>query len=346
MIKLVSTDTSIHQEHALVMYLYDCYIKNKEVIIDFHLEGPCCHSNQLYVILDSFCQKTNFNPQRITILTANMLETHPQYNIIHKPEYWYELELIKKWTLTNTVDSGIEPTKHFGIFVGRSTWARAWVSAILYRHSEKVLQTFHSGYNKNYVVPKSSGVVDSIGLDDLNQFGCDIIPEVAEFLAQCPVVDYDDINKIKHTKMFISPNNDSCYPIQHPANLNILKWYNDIFVDVVCETRVVGNVFFVSEKTWRCMVARKPFIIVGPGNFLKNLRRLGFKTFNNFWDEGYDDYSSEHRIKEIERLINSLAIKSIDEMSALQQQMQSVLDHNLDTFNKLTYQQIRETFNE
>jgi len=343
MIKLISEDSMIYNEYQLVIYLYECHTRNNDAVINFHLEGPCSRSNRLYAILDNFCQKTNYDPRRIKILTANMLEKHPQYNVVRVPEYWYEVELIKDSMLTYEQST---PTRHFGIFVGRATWARAWVSAILYRHRDKLLQTFHSGYHRNYGVPKTDGIVDTIGLDDLNQFGCNIIPEVAEFLTHCPIVDNDDINKIKNIKMFISPNNDDCYPIQHPANLNILKWYSNICVDVVCETRVIGNVFFVSEKTWRCIVARKPFIVVGPGNFLKNLKRLGFRTFNDFWDEGYDEYGPTQRLQEIEKLIESLANKPIADMHRLLARMQPILDHNYETFQNLTYQQIKETFNE
>lgn len=345
MIKLISEDSKIYKEYQLSMYLYDCYVENKDAVIDFNLEGPCCRANHLYTILDTFCQQTAYLPERITILTGNLLEHHPRYNVVRKPEYWYEVGLIKQHDIKRPKTT-TGPTKHFGIFIGRATWARAWVSAILYRYRDKLQQTFHSGYHKNYVVPRTDGTVDTIGLDDLNRYGCNIIPEVTEFLQQCPIIDNDNVDKIKKTKMFIEPSNDDCYPIQHPANLNILDWYDNIFVDIVCETRVIGNVFFISEKTWRCMVARKPFIVVGPGNFLKNLRRLGFRTFHDFWDEGYDEYGPTQRIQEIEKLIQELSTKTVGEMQQLVNSMQSILDHNFDMFHSLTYEQIERTFND
>jgi hypothetical protein len=181
----------------------------------------------------------------------------------------------------------------------------------------------------------------------LNQYGCDIIPEVAAFLQKCPIVDLHNVEQIRNTAdMFINPNNDQCYPIQHPANLNILPWYQDIAVDIICETRIIGNIFFATEKLWRCMVAGRPFIAMAAQHYLKNLHRLGFKTFNDFWDEGYDDYDPANRIREIEKLIQHLAHKPIREMQAMLMEMKPILDHNLQRFQTLTFDQIRDEFNE
>lgn len=344
--KIISEDTRIYNEYQLVMYLYKCFINNKDIVLDFHLEGPCCSRNNLYNILDEFCNATQFKKSRIKIYTGNALEHHNEYEIIFKPEYWYEIKLINDWSRNNKLDINSKPTKHFGIFVGRSSWSRLWMSTILYRYKEQTLQTFHSGYDQNYVVSQANNTNDLLELDELNRFRCDIISEVAEFLDHCPINQINDLDLVQKTKMFIPANNNNCFPIQHPANLNILKWYNNIFVDIVCETRMVGNIFFATEKTWRCIIAQRPFIIVGPPHFLSNLKKLGFQTFNNFWNEGYDEYPPSHRIREIELVINDLANKTIDELHQMLRNMQPILEHNYKTFKTLDYQTIKKAFNE
>lgn len=346
MYNIISEDTRIFNAHLLMMYLYESHINRNDIILDFHLEGPCLLRNDLYAVLDEFCNKTQTKKSQIKIHTGNALEKHHEYEIVFQPEYWYELELIKHWLLTNSLNIKRDPIKHFGIFVGRASWSRNWISAIMHRYKDKTLQTFHSGFNQNYVVSKRDNTTDLLDLDNLNKFKCNIVPEVAKFLSECPINQINDLVLIQNTKMFIEANNDNCFPIQHPANLNILRWYNNIFVDIVCETRVVGNVFFVTEKTWRCIVARRPFIIVGPTNFLTNLKRLGFQTFNEFWNEGYDEYPPSHRINEIEILIHILADKSITELHKMLEKMQPILEHNYNVFKNLTYQQIKDVFDE
>jgi hypothetical protein len=128
--------------------------------------------------------------------------------------------------------------------------------------------------------------------------------------------------------------------------LDILKEYNNIFVDVICETRVAGNVFFVTEKTWRCILARRPFIIMGSRNFLSNLKKLGFKTFDQFWREDYDEYGMQHRVKAIEEVLDIIATWPTEILHAKLMDMQDVLDHNYNTFTALTYSKIKDIFNE
>lgn len=337
----VIEDNKLWRKDLLVMYLYDCVNSNQAAVIDFNLEGSCCHANGMYRLLDEFCNHTGYDPSQISIKTANMTEQHDYYQIIKKPDYWYEVLKIKEWLVGKNINSGNHPTYHFGNFIGRANWSRVWIASLLnYRYSDKTLQTFNSALRSHYIVKQDT--CDFLGLEDLIKQNCDILPNVIEFLQTCPRVIDEDIEYIKKVKPFI--HQLDYYPIQHPANLNILKQYADIFVDIVCETRVTGNCFFVTEKTWRCIVARRPFITVGNQYFLSNLQRLGFKTFNQWWDEGYDEYTQCDRIKEIEKLLEKIASWSPDELHDKLVEMKDTLDHNYSVFRSLTYQKIKETF--
>jgi len=46
---------------------------------------------------------------------------------------------------------------------------------------------------------------------------------------------------------------------------------------------------FPTEKTWKCIACKKPFIVATTPFFLKGIKQLGFKTFSPFIDESYDD---------------------------------------------------------
>jgi hypothetical protein len=57
------------------------------------------------------------------------------------------------------------------------------------------------------------------------------------------------------------------------------------------------------------MVHRQPFIVVGPYKTLEKLREFGYKTFNEFWDESYDNIEDPNermlKIVELCRFINN-----------------------------------------
>jgi hypothetical protein len=343
---LILDDLMIPAPDRLTEHLYQCLLHDCDCVIDTKWEAYDLYITGVYRIIDRFVDITNYDPARITIVTANVIDRPYRYKLIKQPKYWYELDFINKWLIHNTVDTGVTPVKHFGNFVGRATWYRIWIAAYLWnQHRACTLQTFHSGLAKNYTVPKDDGIFDVIGLEDLNRFDCDYWPEVVKFLHECPInVDQGDLDRIRSAKFFVPAANDDCYPIQHPANLNVLELYKDFFVDVVCESHASGDVFYCSEKTWRPIIARRPFLLMSNRESLRNLRRLGFRTFDQWWDESYDDYGERDRVKRINSLTDFIAGWPIHRLGQVLEEMQPVLEHNRQNFLAMDWKRLRNEF--
>ena len=85
---------------------------------------------------------------------------------------------------------------------------------------------------------------------------------------------------------------------------------------------------------------------MGGLNHLANLRRLGFRTFNNFWDEGYDEYGMQHRVHEIDKLVDDISEWPMEKLITSLNDMQEILDHNFNTFMALTHNKIERVFND
>lgn len=64
-------------------------------------------------------------------------------------------------------------------------------------------------------------------------------------------------------------------------------WYSKTSFSLVCET-MVNSRLFVSEKSFKPLAFKHPFIINGTPGTLAYLRSLGFETFNHLIDETYD----------------------------------------------------------
>jgi hypothetical protein len=117
--------------------------------------------------------------------------------------------------------------------------------------------------------------------------------------------------------------------ITNPQTNTLEQFYNDIFCDIVTESRFAQPTGNYSEKTYQPMFYRKPFILVAPPFTLKALREEGFKTFNEFWDESYDECEiHEERMFKIFEIINMLNDKSIDELREMYSKMTEILLHN------------------
>ena len=340
-----TTDLLIYTPDLLVYYLIDCQQRNQKPVINFLFESACCKTIGLYKLLDFFCKIYNYSPENITIITANLVEQHDRYSIVRELDDWGEITKIQKWAVNNSIGWTTHPQKHFGSFIGRSSWDRLWIAAILKKYyADKSLQTFHTGLNHNYCVNPQDGV-DILGLDDLNTFNCDELPAVINFIQQCPlIISNDDILEITNQQTVVPNTNQGCYPIYHPSNLAVLKYYPNIFVDIVNESRVSGDNFFLSEKTWRPIVARRPFILMAPRDSIANLKKLGFKTFENFWSEDYDGYPCQDRLKQIITILNTISTWSQQELHEKLQQMKPILDHNYKIFMSLTNNKIKLTY--
>jgi hypothetical protein len=335
-------DSKIWRKDLVTEYLLNCYQTNSDAVIDFGYEGSCAESLGMYRLLDDFCLRTGYPKEKITIVTANMLEEHSEYKIIRQSDYWYEIEEINHWLTNKTIYCGKTPNKHFANFTSRSNWARLWIATLLRKnYSDKTLQTYHydplkENYNLN----------GYIGLDDLVKHKCDLIVDAAKFITECPyTLDITYLSNLDNCKDSKFQHENSYYPIQHPSNLNLLQYYNDIFVDIVVEPNVSGNCLLITEKLWRCIIAKRPFIVMSNPDYLINLKRLGFKTFDHWWLEDYDGWGGKNRILKIAEILDVIAGWSTDELHNKLVQMDLILKYNYNIFLRLTSEKVNEVFN-
>jgi hypothetical protein len=85
------------------------------------------------------------------------------------------------------------------------------------------------------------------------------------------------------------------------------------------------------------MLLKKPMIVMGSQDFLGYLRQMGFKTFNDFWDEDYDGYAEHNRYQKILDLTDQIAQYSKDVLEDMYRKMQPVLDHNYNLLMSRSY---------
>jgi len=99
------------------------------------------------------------------------------------------------------------------------------------------------------------------------------------------------------------------------------SWYS-----VVAESIFKNDCFFVTEKTAKPMMAGRPFIILGGKHYLKNLRGLGFKTFDPVIDESYDNIDGlQERVKRAFASFQSLITQDPVKVYS---KLKDVIEHN------------------
>jgi len=85
---------------------------------------------------------------------------------------------------------------------------------------------------------------------------------------------------------------------------------------------------------------RTPFIVQGPQYFIQRLRVLGFKTFSDFWDEGYSEDPSDWQINEIKRVLDYIAQQPVEQLVKWTADMQCIVEHNYNRLLTLTKEEL------
>lgn len=81
--------------------------------------------------------------------------------------------------------------------------------------------------------------------------------------------------------------------------ISLAQNYNTSRFSIVTESQYYEPRGIISEKTFNAIVALHPFIIVGTQGSLREIRRLGFMTYDGYIDETYDDLHNGARINTI-----------------------------------------------
>lgn len=125
--------------------------------------------------------------------------------------------------------------------------------------------------------------------------------------------------------------------------------FDTTFLSIVTESLysndgVSSNATFITEKTDKCLSFGHPFIMVSTPWFLKNLRILGYKTFDKWWDEGYDEVINPWERRDIiVSLIREIALEwSIEKCEKVYKEMLPTLKHNQKVSQKLVKKYKRE----
>lgn len=93
-------------------------------------------------------------------------------------------------------------------------------------------------------------------------------------------------------------------------------WYNPTCFSMVSESTVRNDILDVSEKTFKCFAHQHPFMVFGCPGTLNHVKNLGFATYDNMFDETYDNINNTHeRLNAIVTNIINFEKKQYDQIT-------------------------------
>lgn len=240
---------------------------NHDVVLDLHAEGPSLRALGVTDVIDA----ANIDPRRVYVANwHNMLE-NCAFARLHQPRISHFFWMSEKYSMGNIkADAG---AKTLACFVGRITIPRAVMLWDLQtRLQDHCLVSLMHGHG----TPRET-------IDTWQEWLPDTRDDFDLWWQGRNITSLDQ-HWVQHQ-----------YQQGYNTNRDILEHYTKFKIEVVAETYTRGETFFPTEKTVRPLSAGKPLLVHGPRNFLKNLRNLGFRTWNHVWDESYDQLEGAAR---------------------------------------------------
>jgi hypothetical protein len=112
--------------------------------------------------------------------------------------------------------------------------------------------------------------------------------------------------------------------------------YSQTQYTLVAETQTDNGWSFFTEKIAKPILARRLFLVVSGQHYLRNLRQLGFKTFEGIIDESYDNEPDlETRISMVLEQVKCLQQK---DAQIIKSQIVDVTNHNFDVMMRSDWQ--------
>lgn len=277
--------------------------QGQSITIQVNNEGHCLDFCGVYRILDLF------EFESVKILTCNAIESHFKYRIENKN--WF-LWLQHHYDLDSKKDYPWNYKKIFGCFFQRPSAPRLGIAAHLCAYHKK----------RSLIVSKFSFQHEDLrkqfDLERLFTWHPRSLENLLLFQKDLDSATQDPVDHVPFTAT----------PDWVNTAMNLSDHYKDIMIDVVSEPSCSGRAFYPTEKIARAMLCRRPFIVMANRNYLAYLRQIGFKTFNDFWNEDYDGVDQNLRYLKISDLIDDISNLGHDTLEKMYHDMAPMLEHN------------------
>jgi hypothetical protein len=293
-------DKEIYYPAELCAKIIDSMIKDGEAYL-WTTEGKSGYNNGFFTILDELSSYYNWDKTKITLCTSNQYDTHPTYR----------LEYIGTSMATEAMKFNVvlpwNKEKLYGMFIGRASSSRI---RALHKH-------WNLKYQEQGLTSFTEDLFEYMSKPDLVDYFLHSGQTYKEMVS-IPTP-YSDIKDIVATEFNVKL--DPIYTAGYEWN----QVYEKIAIDIVCETSTEPNVLAVSEKTFRPLYYKRPFLLIGSPGQLGYLRNNGFKTFNDFFSEDYDALGGIARVDRVFEILENILDQGVE---SLLTQAEEILSHN------------------
>lgn len=318
-------------------YLEDLRNGRAFLLMDSSFEGY--HDDFIFNFYHEECKKFQICPSRMIFVSGNSIvkdryriwlmfnPQDKQINVIPHSHFENDVYL-------NSIDNGfVAPSFEKQIEYKENNLEKIKLFSNLNKKPREHRVFFYSLLYSNDLLKDGLVSMNSVPVSGRIYYGTTMSKELTEkFTKTLPSLVYEQSNEVYDPGFYINRI--------HP------QVYMDSWVSVISEARFEDNegTVFLSEKIFKPIVCNHPFIILGNRNSLVELKKLGYETFSNFFDESYD---SETNLNRMESIIKTLKdISKIENKLSWFKGMEKVIKYNYEVLRYNVMEDLPQTFKE
>jgi hypothetical protein len=303
------------------------------VVIHVQFEGLSLTHSLVVTAVEKIIKETGRDSDTVYIYSPNSVRTDTVWENLFWRQFRISDEFSRSktyWCDSPTVKQDFKP---WALFIGRRTTPR--LLALYDICEDPVLKNNFLLSALNHPCPDSHPIFDRPDkiYDKIDDWVAVTVENTIQremqhdnfriFCKNLPVNSIDDYSILDQYSEVIAGENRN---IDLPKSL--IKLGSEYLFELTFETMTHGLTFTPSEKTIRTIVAEKPMVVYAPRYFLENLRNLGFKTWNDLWDESYDQLEGPERYHAIMKLIREVCNWTQERQLEAYQHSRKICSHN------------------
>lgn len=303
------------------------------------LRDPPDHWGPLYIFYDQEPLNFNYNEELFSYILENtqgpyvLVNTErvsdekdricDKYGFAHI-DYFFHIFAAHDWYRGHEYVPGIKHPRTRNIEKTFISFNRLTSNERIYRsifvselYKNNLLTDGHVSFSK--FCPDGGDYAENLRLGITNQkLNPNVVNETISNIARLPElrIDYDN-QFIPNQSMLLTP----------------LPQLMESFVFVVTETCYWQRKTHLTEKIFKPIVLRMPFLLLGCAYNLEYLRSYGFRTFGDYWDESYDTIEDPvQRLQAVTKVLSNINSLTKQQQKNMLIDMLPVLEHNYNLF--------------
>lgn len=333
-------------------------LKTKKYPILFENASECS-TKVMFDTLEDFCNYIDINPNNVYVCLANNQSIHlnlnacpkiSQYNLFSFERFAFDAVQFgySMGKLLNTFTFG--QRKRFLFLNRRYSTDRAYL--YLNFHKLNLLDKMHCTFRLDNIYNDDLVTLTQV-IEDMSTTHKTHSLEVIDYIkSTTSELEVSLPHEIKTSKV-------SIYNVDHKKSCLYTFWniaaHNSTDINIITETfryhyGIADNdvhhqtMFFITEKTYRTILMKQPFILFSNPYALKYLKNDGYKTFSPFIDESYDTIENlADRQNAIINEVKRLHSMKESEFNELLSNCREIAEHNYTNLMTKEYDKFHNT---